>query len=301
MTPAYKKMRRRLEDSVELYKLHVKHYHMSPTQFRRRTSKRGLPESVYRKYEDVCHKRRVCNTSIAPPPRARVSGILASNFGDVIFVDHAEILLRKNKYMALLVLDGAANLLWATAKSSLSNKETVQALRLCIHFGTPRSHCSSSSMGFSLELPTALGWLPAPPQDSSLRGELRPWLDVIHHTRFHVDASLVINFIGNPLAFGALAIVQSGSAKCSKAPNDWSAQRNQSQVSPLPCLFSHLLQEQSPGLSILVDFGVPDSPLHGWCPSGKRRRKRTQGCWPLAVGLDMLEEASIATLISFSK
>ena len=38
MTPAYRKMLRRLEDSVELYKLHVKHYHMSPTQFRRRTS-----------------------------------------------------------------------------------------------------------------------------------------------------------------------------------------------------------------------------------------------------------------------
>ena len=31
MTPAYKKMLRRLEDSVELYKLHVKHYHMSPS------------------------------------------------------------------------------------------------------------------------------------------------------------------------------------------------------------------------------------------------------------------------------
>ena len=36
MTPAYKKMLKKLEDSVELYKLHVKHYHMSPTQFRRR-------------------------------------------------------------------------------------------------------------------------------------------------------------------------------------------------------------------------------------------------------------------------
>ena len=129
MTPAYKKMLRRLEDSVELYKLHVKHYHMSPTQFRRRTSMLGLPDSVYQKYEDVCHKCRVCSTSIAPPPRARVSGIRASNFGDVIFVDHAEIMLRSNKYMVLLVLDGATNLLWATAQSSLSNKETIQCLR----------------------------------------------------------------------------------------------------------------------------------------------------------------------------
>ena len=129
MTPAYKKMLRRLEDSVELYKLHVKHYHTSLTQFRRRASMLGLPDSVYQKYEDVCHKCRVCSTSIAPPPRARVSGIRASNFGDVIFVDHAEIMLRSNKYMVLLVLDGATNLLWATAQSSLSNNETIQCLR----------------------------------------------------------------------------------------------------------------------------------------------------------------------------
>ena len=32
--------------------------------------------------------------------------------------------------MVLVVLDGATNLLWATAQSSLSNKETIQALRL---------------------------------------------------------------------------------------------------------------------------------------------------------------------------
>ena len=130
MTPAYRKMLKKLEDSVELYKLHVKHYHMSPTQFRRRTSMLGLPDSVYQKYEDMYNKCRVCSTSIAPPPRARISGIRATNFGDVIFVDHAEIQLRKNKYMVLLVLDGATNLLWATAQNSLNNKETIQALRL---------------------------------------------------------------------------------------------------------------------------------------------------------------------------
>ena len=59
VAPTYKKMLRRLEDSVELYKLHVKHHHMSPAQVRRRTSMLGLPDSVYQKYEDVCHKCRV--------------------------------------------------------------------------------------------------------------------------------------------------------------------------------------------------------------------------------------------------
>jgi len=32
--------------------------------------------------------------------------------------------------MVLLALDGATNLLWATAQNSLNNKETIQALRL---------------------------------------------------------------------------------------------------------------------------------------------------------------------------
>jgi len=96
----------------------------------------GLPDSVYEKYEDMYNKCRVCSTSIAPP-RARVPGIRATNFGDVIFVDHAEIQLRKSKYVVLLVLDGLSNLLWAMAQSSLSNKENIQAPRL----RTDENHC----------------------------------------------------------------------------------------------------------------------------------------------------------------
>ena len=129
MTPAYKKMLRKLEDSEELYKLHVKHYHMSPTHFRRRTSMLGLPDSVYERYEDMHNKCRMCSTSISPPKGARISGIRATNFGDVIFVDHAKIQLRKSKYMVLLVLGGTSNLLWATAQNSLRNEETIEALR----------------------------------------------------------------------------------------------------------------------------------------------------------------------------
>ena len=33
LTPANRKMIKRLDDKVELYMLHIKHYHMSPTQF----------------------------------------------------------------------------------------------------------------------------------------------------------------------------------------------------------------------------------------------------------------------------
>ena len=129
LTPAYRKMIKRLDDKVELYKLHVKHYHMSPTQFRRRTSMLNLPERIYEKYEDVFNKCRVCSMSVAPPPRAKISGIRASVFGDVVFVDHCEIELKNKKYVVLLLLDGATNLLWATAQNSLENKETLTHLR----------------------------------------------------------------------------------------------------------------------------------------------------------------------------
>ena len=129
LTPAYRKMIKRLDDKVELYKLHVKHYHMSPTQFRRRTSMLNLPERIYEKYEDVFNKCRVCSMSVAPPPRAKISGIRASVFGDVVFVDHCEIELKKKKYVVLLVLDGATNLLWAAAQNSLDKKETLTHLR----------------------------------------------------------------------------------------------------------------------------------------------------------------------------
>ena len=129
LTPAYRKMIKRLDDKVELYKLHVKHYHMSPTQFRRRTSMLNLPERIYEKYEDVFNKCRVCSMSVAPPPQAKISGIRASVFGDVVFVDHCEIELKNKKYVVLLVLDGATNLLWATAQNSLDKKETLTHLR----------------------------------------------------------------------------------------------------------------------------------------------------------------------------
>ena len=129
LTPAYRKMIKRLDGKVELYKLHVKHFHMSPTQFRRRTSMLNLPDRIYEKYEEVYNKCKVCSMFVAPPPRAKISGIRASVFGDVVFADHCEIELKKKKYVVLLVLDGATNLLWATAQNSLDKKETLTHLR----------------------------------------------------------------------------------------------------------------------------------------------------------------------------
>ena len=91
-TPAYRRLLERLRNEVELYKLHVKQYRMSSTQFRRRTSMLGLPDEIYEKYDKLVKGCRICNTSVLSPPRARISGLRADSFGDLIFVDHAETL-----------------------------------------------------------------------------------------------------------------------------------------------------------------------------------------------------------------
>ena len=51
-------MSEKLRNDVELYKLHVKHYHMSPAQFRRRTSMLGLPGEIYDKYDRIVNPVR---------------------------------------------------------------------------------------------------------------------------------------------------------------------------------------------------------------------------------------------------
>ena len=76
----------------------------------------------------------ICSKFVAPTPPAKISGIRASVFGDVIFVDHCEIELKKKKYVVLLVLDGATNLLWATAQNSPDKKETL------VHLGEWNEH-----------------------------------------------------------------------------------------------------------------------------------------------------------------
>ena len=103
-------MLEKLRNEVQLYKLHVKHYHMSPAQFRRRTSMLGMPGEIYDKYDRVVKSCKVCSTSVPSPPRARIAGLRASSLGDLIFADHAEIKFGTSLYLVLLIIDGATNL-----------------------------------------------------------------------------------------------------------------------------------------------------------------------------------------------
>ena len=67
----------KLEKEKNLEELHVKHYHMSVAQFKKRTTHLALPGRIYDLYDFVVKKCKVCNVRQPRPHRSRVSGLMA--------------------------------------------------------------------------------------------------------------------------------------------------------------------------------------------------------------------------------
>ena len=88
---ALEKIHAKLRDKSELLKLHLKHYHMSPANFRRRTSALQIPTDIYDLYEKIVSSCEACQVKAPAPARSKVTGMRANNFGDLWFVDHVEI------------------------------------------------------------------------------------------------------------------------------------------------------------------------------------------------------------------
>ncbi len=82
---ALRRIHQKLSKDVELLKLHLKHYHMTPSQFRRRTNLLQLPEEIYKKFEEIVKSCEICMKNAPAPARSRVSGLRAENFGDLFF------------------------------------------------------------------------------------------------------------------------------------------------------------------------------------------------------------------------
>ena len=109
---ALKRIHEKLDSPVELYKLHLKHYHMSTEQFRKRTSALKIPEDIYAKYDLIVKQCDTCQKEKKGPSRSKISGMRSEVFGDLTFVDHAEIPLdSKYKLMFLIIYDGATQLM----------------------------------------------------------------------------------------------------------------------------------------------------------------------------------------------
>ena len=114
---ALRRIHDKLRDPTELYKPHLKHHHMSLSQFKKRTSALQTPKDIYEAYGEIVKKCETCQTVKSAPSRARTSGLRSDTFGDLTFVDHGEITLPSGleKLMFIIFYDGATNLVTARA------------------------------------------------------------------------------------------------------------------------------------------------------------------------------------------
>ena len=57
-----------------------------------------------------------------------MSGLRADNFGDIVFIDHADVKIRRETYTDFIVVDGATTFVTAFASRTKDSHETVQCL-----------------------------------------------------------------------------------------------------------------------------------------------------------------------------
>ena len=124
-----RKIHDRLRDNGELLKIHLKHYHMTTENFKRRTTQLKIPKEIYEQYEQIVKSCESCQRWKQAPTRSRVSGMRAVNFGDLIFVDHVDISVDEHVYCVLVVLDAASNLIWAGAQNSKLHTESMRVMQ----------------------------------------------------------------------------------------------------------------------------------------------------------------------------
>ena len=130
---ALDRIRQRLDNDVELHKLHLKHHHMNTLQFKQRTSALKLPASVYQRYDQIVKSCEVCQKVKGTPARSKISGMRAEVFGELIFIDHGEVREGEQTYLFFLILDGATNLVTAFVQKTATDAETQENFREHMH------------------------------------------------------------------------------------------------------------------------------------------------------------------------
>ena len=117
---------------------------MCPAQFRHRTSSLRLPEDVHDRYKEVVQGCEHCVKKKPPLQRSKVTGLRADNFGDIVFIDHADVKIRSETYTVFIVVDGATTSVTAFAPRTKESYETVQCLMewMDTFHCTPQSICA---------------------------------------------------------------------------------------------------------------------------------------------------------------
>ena len=135
---ALRRIHEKFASPVELYKLHLKHYHMSTEQFRKRTSAVKIPEDIYAKYDLIVKQCETCQKEKRKPSRSKISGMRNEVFGGLTFIDPAEIPV-DNQYnlMFLIIYDGATQLTRSFPCEKKTESETIGLITLIFISSVP--------------------------------------------------------------------------------------------------------------------------------------------------------------------
>ena len=73
-----------------------------------------------------------------------MSGLRATVFGDLLFVDHAEVKINNGKYIVLIIMDAATSFLAGFPQKSTNAEETLDNFRewMELYQCTPKAICS---------------------------------------------------------------------------------------------------------------------------------------------------------------
>ena len=102
---------------------------MSARQFQLRTSELKLPAHIYDKYKDICDKCETCQKHKPAPTRSRISGLRATEFGDLVFIDHGSVKIDNLVFQFLILLDAATMFIQAYAVNSTGADESIAYVR----------------------------------------------------------------------------------------------------------------------------------------------------------------------------
>ena len=119
---------------------------MNLENFKRRTTNLKIPDDIYRSYGELCRGCEICGKFHPAPERSKVTGMRATQFGDLWFIDHVDVRVANQWYCVLVVVDAMSNLVWAGPQKSKAHEETIGNLMTAINemHKCPKAICGDS-------------------------------------------------------------------------------------------------------------------------------------------------------------
>ena len=118
----------KLSDERNLKDFHLKHYHLSTAQFKKRTTHLDILGRIFDFSQHVEKTCPFCNSTQPRAERSRESRLREEELGDVIFPDHGSAKIGDKTFGCLIILVGTTSQLTAYPYKSIFTSEVIAKL-----------------------------------------------------------------------------------------------------------------------------------------------------------------------------